>query len=130
MTQTDCICQKKKKKGKKKEEDESPATSIAWMHQYKDSRNTLKRRKKDHLQQLVAAIAIQEQPTKIKMRRKTTVKRRQATNGRHCTREDMDMTKKENLLRETESFLIATQNKTIKINYIKEKIDNLQQNSK
>ena len=38
--------------------------------------------------------------------------------------------RKGNLKKETESFLIPTQNDAIKTNYIKEKIDNIQQNSK
>ena len=35
-----------------------------------------------------------------------------------------------NLKRETKSLLITAQNKAIRINYIKAKIDNMQQNSK
>ena len=38
--------------------------------------------------------------------------------------------RKDNLKRETESFLIAEPNNDIKINYIETKIDNTQQNSK
>ena len=58
------------------------------------------------------------------MRRKTTV------NWRDCILENLDMARKGNLKRETESLLLATQNNAIRINYIKAKIDNTQHHSK
>ena len=45
-------------------------------------------------------------------------------------REDPDMATKGNLRREIESLLIAAQNNAIKINYVRMKIHNTQQNSK
>ena len=42
----------------------------------------------------------------------------------------MTWQQKENLKRETESFLIAAPSNTIRTNYIKDKIDNTQQNRK
>ena len=52
----------------------------------------------------------------------------QTTHWRNFTQEDLDIVTKMRLQRETESLLIATQT-TIKTNYIKTKIDNMQQNS-
>ena len=61
---------------------------------------------------------------------KTTVWIFQASNKRNVTQEDLDMAKKGHLKRETESFLIAAQNNAIRTNYVKAKIDKMQQNSK
>ena len=54
----------------------------------------------------------------------------QATNRQNLTRENLDTITKRNLKRETESFLRAVENKTIKTHYDKEKIENMQQNNK
>ena len=43
---------------------------------------------------------------------------------------NLDMVKKRNLKRETESLIIAAENNAIRTNYIKAKIDKTQQNSK
>ena len=52
------------------------------------------------------------------------------TNKQHCTRVNIEVAKKGKLLREIESLLIATPNNTIRTNYIKARIDKMQQNSK
>ena len=49
---------------------------------------------------------------------------------RHLIRENVDVDKKENLKRETELFLIAAQNKAIRTNHIKVRIDKTQQKSR
>ena len=41
-----------------------PVSRIVLMQQYKDSRNTLKRRKKDKLQQPLTTVVIEEQTVK------------------------------------------------------------------
>ena len=48
------------------------------------------------------------------MGRKTAVLIFQATNKRNLTQENLNIVKKENLKRETESLLIAAQNNTIR----------------
>ena len=67
---------------------------------------------------------------KTKMGRKTTVWIFKTTNKQRLTQENMDVAKKENLKRETESFPIVAQNNTIRTNHIKARIDKTQQNSK
>ena len=52
------------------------------------------------------------------------------TNKRHLTRENVDVAKKGNLKRETESLLEAAQNNTIRTNYINARIDRTQQNGR
>ena len=52
------------------------------------------------------------------------------TNKQHIKRENLDVAKKGNFLRETESLLIEAQDNAIRTNYIKAGIDKLQQNSK
>ena len=59
------------------------------------------------------------------MGRKTTVWTLQATNKRNFPLEDLDMAK-----RETKSLLRAAQNNAIRTNYVKTKIDEMQQNTK
>ena len=59
------------------------------------------------------------------MGRKTTFK---ATNKRHLTRENLDVAKKGNFKRETESLLTASQNNAMGTNHIKTGIDKTQQN--
>ena len=49
------------------------------------------------------------------------------TNKQHLTREKLEVAKKMNLKRETESLLIATQNTAIWTNHIKVIIDKTQQ---
>ena len=48
----------------------------------------------------------------------------------HLTPENLDLAKKGNLKRETESLLIASQDNAIRTNNIKARIDKMQQNSK
>ena len=57
------------------------------------------------------------------MGRKTIIWTFQVTNKSPLTWENLDMAKKGNLKRETESLLIATQNNAIRTNYIKARID-------
>ena len=52
------------------------------------------------------------------------------TNKQYFTRQNLDMAKKGNFKRETESLLIAAQNNAIRTNHIKARIDKMQQNSK
>ena len=49
---------------------------------------------------------------------------------RNLTRENLDMAKKRKLKNETESLLVAAQNNTIRTNYVQERIDKVQQNSR
>ena len=51
----------------------------------------------------------------------------EATNKWQLTWENMDITQKGNLKRETKSLQIAAQNNTIRVNYIKARIDKTQQ---
>ena len=60
---------------------------------------------------------------------KTNVWRFQATNWQDCIRECLVMTTKRKPKREIESLLISAQNNAKKTNYIKAKINNVQQNS-
>ena len=52
------------------------------------------------------------------------------TNKQHFTPENLDLAKKGNLKRETESLLIAAQDNAIRTNHIKARIYKTQQNSK
>ena len=52
------------------------------------------------------------------------------TKKRHLTRGNLNVAKKGNLKRETESLLIASQNNAIGTNHIKARIDKMQQNSR
>ena len=60
------------------------------------------------------------------MRRKRTL----WTNKRHLTRENVNVAKKKNVKRDTESLLIAAQNNAIRPNHIKARIDKFMQNSR
>ena len=64
------------------------------------------------------------------MGRKTTPWTFWASNKQHLTPENLDVTKKGNLPRGTESRLIAAQNNTLRTTHIKARIDKTQQNSK
>ena len=65
------------------------------------------------------------------MERKTTVLRYQATKGRILSREYRKMATKENQQSKTEPLLKAAKtNNAIRTNYIEEKLDNKQRNSK
>ena len=64
------------------------------------------------------------------MGRKTTVWIFQATNRGNLTQEDLGIITVGNHKRETESFLVAAQNNSIKTNNVQANIDNMQQNCK
>ena len=64
------------------------------------------------------------------MGRKTTARIFQATNWQNLIEEDLNITTKENIKRETESLQIAMENNVIRTNYIKVQINNTQQKSK
>ena len=64
------------------------------------------------------------------MKRIKTVWIFQATNRQNSHEKTWTWLRNRNLIRETESLLIPTQNNAIRTNYIKAKIDNTQQNSK
>ena len=52
------------------------------------------------------------------------------SNKQHLTPENLDLAKKINFKRETESLLIAAQDNTVRTNHVKARIDKTQQNSK
>ena len=57
----------------------------------------------------------------MKIGRKTNTWIFQATNKRNITKEDMDMVKRRNLQKETESFRTALLNNAIRTKYVKVK---------
>ena len=64
------------------------------------------------------------------MGRKATLWMFETINKQHLTRENLDLAKKGNIKRETESLLIVAQNNAKRTNHIKARINKTQQNSK
>ena len=63
------------------------------------------------------------------MRRKTTVWTFQETNKQNLYWETFDIVRKKHFKKKTESLLIAAQNNITRTNYVKARIDKVQQNS-
>ena len=101
----------------KKEDEDSSTLRIASMHQYKDSRNTLKRAKTNELKQPVTVMATHKNQQKLGN------KNEKKNNDKNWKYLRMGKTQ------ESESLLRVAQNKAMRINYIRAKIDNTQQNS-
>ena len=117
-----------------KKEEDLPALKIAYMHQYKDSKIRLKKSK----ERLITVTRNNTNDTRIKR----TITKKQKVEGKQLYGYFKQQTDKilyektlpwlwkGNLKRETKSILIAAQNNTIQTNYIKVKMDKMQQNSK
>ena len=126
----DYICQEKKK------EEDLPALKIVQVYQYNNSKDYIKKSK----EKLITKAS--NSNDNMRTNRKTRKTRKQKREEKHlhgyykpqtckiAHKKTWTWQKKRETSRETESLLIAAQNKAIRTSYIKEKIDNIQQYSK